>query len=395
MHYCLFRFLELIGRRLAPTSIPMGAKTMKTDRSDRFPSTILLATIVLAVLLPLGTTGLTSAVQAETQGLVSPAGFTYADAHLDRDGTGFVLWKNTDGLTSELHRVRAFEVVASWDLPGFLGKGLRVADGDRVLLMGVSPEGADLRLVTPRGEQLGELWTSSTVSDTNRLDEEQLSVSNDLRWWYGARFQGDETEVIAGPLTSAEPSFRWSVPTPAPDPFLSVLVDVTSDADSLRLALSADGAGWLLSSETSTFEPLVLPEACPGLVSLSSGRDGLWAHCESGVHALYPADLPVVRGPVEPTAVVATGALRVLSDGTAVSLERRRGAPGTLRVVERKPDGAVEMGAESIPFPVPLGEIGHIAGSQLLLPLKDGSDGGADRETFRALPLNVPSTDRG
>lgn len=369
----------------------MGAKTMK-EISERYSS----LKISLVGLLFFGTLAFPSSAQGGLPQLEAPSGFTYADADLDRAGTGFVLWKNTDGLTSKLQRVRAFEVTSSWDLPGFLGKGLRLGEDGPVLLMGVSPEGADLRLVAPHGDELEELWTSSAVSAANRLDEEQLSVSTDLRWWYGARFLDDGTEVLAGLLGATEPSFQWEVPTEEPDAFLSVLVDVESDPDSLRLALAVDGAGWLLSSETSSFEPVVLPEACPALVSLSSGRDGLWAHCESGVHALYPTSLPMTQGTVEPTAILATGDLRVLTDGTAVTVERRHDAPGTLQVVERKPDGRLRLSDPSIPYPVPLGRAGHIAGSQLLLPLEAGP--GTDRtthESYRVVPLALPDAGRG
>jgi hypothetical protein len=342
---------------------------------DRF-NTNFLRVLLLALLLGSG------AAAAADHEVRAPEGFSFAGAELDRAGNGWVAWKDPDSLSSQLHRYQRFEATGEWSFSGYLVKGLRTGPGNRLLLNGVSPEGADLRLFTA-GDSLEEIWNSAALTAEAGLDEERISLSTGFDWWYAARYLPAAVEVAAGRRGETEPLYRWTVDEVAPDAFLSVLTDTGESASGIDLALAVNGKGWLLQPSRSQPIPLVRPERCQEIITLTGGRDGLWATCGRGVQVLYPLAVEGQAAAAADAVLETRGALRTLGDRRVVTVERRPGHAGTFQVLRRGAAGRIER-SEPMPFPVPPGQIAHFAGDLLLI--RQGRRG----EVFRAVPLPRP-----
>jgi hypothetical protein len=312
-----------------------------------------------------------------------PAGFSYAQAEIDRDGDGFVAWKSVESGESHLERLRSYGTDASWTFEGYVVKGLRAGENGRVLLQGVTPEGQELlRLLDATGDELRLVWSSENVRSRSAEVGSNISVSRDLRWWYSSRFHPATVQVAAGVIGDAEPRFRWTVDLVAADPDMAVLVDGSSSEDALTLALAVDGEAWLLRSDSLEPQPLVRPEGCATIYTLQGGGDVLWADCGMDGYAIYRGSADGSR-PLEAGAVLEAGELRVLADGRALSIDRRRGGPGVMRILHGTESGAIERGAKAV-FPAPLGTPARLAGEQVLVPRSGRS---AARQVFEILPI--------
>lgn len=324
------------------------------------------------------------AVTAAPARVVSgPAGFSYAEADLDRHGDGFVAWKSVESGESRLERLRAYEPAASWTFEGYVVKGLRAGANGRVLLQGVTPDGQVLlRLMDAAGDELRPAWSSEDVRPRSAEARGDISVSRDLRWWFSSTFHPATVQVAAGAIGDAEPRFRWTVDLVAADPDMAVLVDGSSSDDALTLALAVDGEAWLLRSDSLEPRPLVRPEGCATIYTLQGGGDRVWVDCGMGGHAIYRG-FADGSGPLEADAVLEAGELRVLADGRALSIDRRRGGPGVMRLLHGTERGAIEPGTEAV-FPAPLGTPARLAGEQVLVPRSGRS---AARQVFQILPI--------
>lgn len=346
---------------------------------------ILVITLLTAVLELTGVVP-SPAAQAPAPRLEVPGGYSYADALLDGSGHGFVLWKNPDQGSSQLVRLDGFEPAARWHWENYLAKGFWWQGGDRLMLHGAALDGTGWRLVEVANNELKTIWTSAELTLALDVDPDQLTVSPDFQWWLATRFFDHEIQVLAGRLGEQSPTYTWSVDQPEADPFLATLSALTSSEDprQLTLALTANGRGWLLSPALRDAVIVPLPDACQELVSLEAGTDGLWGHCTRSVHVLYATPSLATDSEIEPMAVVHHKGLRLLDDGTAITIERRHGKPGTWRTLFPTAGGEVQPGQER-PFPVPYGVAGRIAGEQLLLPVVP--TGTRVPTAYRAVPL--------
>lgn len=340
-----------------------------------------LSSLLISVLL---TTAAFAVAAAPARVISGPAGFSYAEADIDRNGDGFVAWKSVESGESHLERLRAYGTAASWTFEGYVVKGLRAGENGRVLLQGVTPEGQELlRLLDATGDELRLVWSSENVRSRSAEAGGNVSVSRDLRWWTSSKFHPATVQVAAGVIGDAEPRFRWTVDLVAADPDMAVLVDGSSSDDALTLALAVDGEAWLLRSDSLEPQPLVRPEGCTTIYTLQGGGETLWADCGMGGHAIYPLRSAGGSGPLEAGAVLEAGELRVLADGRALSIDRRRGGPGVMRILHGTESGAIERGAEAV-FPAPLGTPARLAGEQVLVPRSGRS---AARQVFQILPI--------
>lgn len=352
---------------------------MKTNR-------LLLNLLFCLTLLGVSSAGV--AAPAANHWLQVPKGFEYSDAHLDAQGDGYVLWKDTKGQRSNLQRFEDFTKAGEWSFEQYLAKGFHWNGGNRILLQAIAPGNDDLRLYELRGHDLELVWDSASLSEAMQLSPDHLSVSDDFRWWYGSRFLNDRIEIFAGALQDPNFGNRWIVDEPAPDAFLASLIEVTdagSEEGPLTLALTVNGKAWLLSAGTPQPALLTLPSECSRVLSLEDGRDGLWAHCGRRIHLLYTnfSAQPESQS-IEPSSVVRASQLRVLPNGTAVTIERRHGREGTLTELGRDAAGEVRASGPPHSYPLPLGVAGHIAGDQLLLPMPPRAQA---PEAFRVVAL--------
>lgn len=339
-----------------------------------------LSSVLIYVLLA---TAAFTVAAAPARVISGPAGFSYAGADIDRHGDGFVAWKSVESGESHLERLRAYETAASWRIEGYVVKGLRAGANGRVLLQGVTPEGQELlRLMDATGDELRLVWSSEDVRSRSAEAGANISVSRDLRWWYSSTFHPATVQVAAGVIGDAEPRFRWTVDLVAADPDMAVLVDGSSSDDALTLALAVDGEAWLLRSDSLEPRPLLRPEGCATIYTIQGGGDVLWADCGADGHAIYRGSADG-SGPLEAGAVLEAGELLVLADGRALSIDRRRGGPGVMRILHGTESGAIERGAEAV-FPAPLGTPATLAGEQVLLPRSGRS---AARQVFQILPI--------
>jgi hypothetical protein len=316
--------------------------------------------------------------------LSGPEGFTYAGAEIDRNGNGFIAWKDTEGGRSQLERLRAYEKTAHWIFEGYVVKGIRGGEDGRVLLQGVASDGRELRLVDTAGEELNLLWSSaSSPPVTASGSDDALSVSRDLRWWYTVQFEPTTALVTAGRIGDPEPGVQWTVDVEGRDTELAVLVDAASTDQGPTLALAVDGEAWLMRPGSAVPQSLLRPERCASIYTLQAGGQRLWADCGSGGHAIYPLGGGVGSQPLGAVAVMEPGDLRVLADGRALSIVRRHGAPGTMRLLAFSADGDLRRGRES-PIPASLGTPAHLAGEKVLVLRSDRSSA---RQVYAVLPI--------
>jgi hypothetical protein len=347
--------------------------------------------LVLAGLVVVLGAGQVAAGSAE---IMAPTGFSFAGGHLDEQGSGYLLWKDVDGVRTVLERLENLQRVQLWHLDGYLAKGLRVG-GDRILLQGQDAEGGSPRLVEARESELRLVWDGGDLARATGLATTDLSVSQDLQWWYAATFSQTTVTVQAGRLGESEARLRWVIDALAPDAFLAGLADSPSEAESpsedgLRLALVVGGEGWLLVPGSNRALPLVRPEACDEIYTVAGSTEGFWATCGGGLRVLYPDDPvndPADRSPqgIAPLGAIQAANLRTLPDGRTVAFERERGRPGTLRLLSWE-DGAIRV-STPVPYPVPLGQVGHQAGAKILLRV---GARGAEGERYRILPVELP-----
>lgn len=339
-----------------------------------------LSSVSISVLLA---TAAFAVAAAPARVISGPAGFSYAEADIDRNGDGFVAWKSVESGESRLERLRAYGTAASWAFKGYVVKGLRAGANGRVLLQGVTPEGQELlRLLDATGDEPRLVWSSEDVRTQSGEAGSGISVSRDLRWWTSTTFHPATVQVAAGMIGDAEPRFRWTIDLVAADPDMAVLVDGSSSDDALTLALAVDGEAWLLRSDSLAPRPLVRPEGCATIYTLQGGGDVLWADCGMGGHAIYRGSADG-SGPLEADAVLEAGEIRVLADGRALSIDRRRGGPGVMLILHGTESGAIERGAKAV-FPAPLGTPARLAGEQVLVPRSGKS---AARQVFEILPI--------
>lgn len=316
---------------------------------------------------------------APTQVIVGPSGHHLAKAELSRSGDGLVLWKAAEGFGSVLDSYAQFEVAQRHALSDYLAKGF-LRSGDRILLQGVTPEGRDLRLMDMSGEALQEVWSTEQLLKSG-VDRDELTISRDLEWWYAPTYFPTSVFIQAGRI--GEPaSFRWTVDVDSPDSFMAGLGDMTLSDGTLALAYSNRGEGWLLHPGEAP-RPLERPPGCGEIHSVDGAADGFWARCDRGMVALYPAT-PPESGPVEPQASDRITGLRFLPDGQAVAVTQQREAPGRLARLSVK-EGRIQRGPGT-PYPVPLGQVGNLAGEVCLLEIDHGSSGTPPRYRVFSLP---------
>lgn len=325
-----------------------------------------------------------AAFAAPGRTLRGPEGFTYAGAEIDRNGDGFIAWKDTEAGRSRLERLDAYEPTARWDFEGYVVKGARGGSAGRILLQGVTAEGRELRLVDTAGRDLKLLWSSEGWSQAAAEGADAtISVSRDLDWWYSLHFEATTALVTAGTIGDLEPRFRWVVEVAARDPELAVLVDAASSDHGPTLALAVDGEAWLLRPDDLVPRPLARPERCASIYTFQPGVQHLWADCGSGGHAIFPLGAAEGSPPLGAVRVVEAGDLRVLADGRALWIERRRGTSGTMRTLAFSDDSEIRRGPESA-LPAPLGTPVHLAGEQVLVLRSDRS---SPHQVFAVLPI--------